>query len=270
MKNHLDPEQIDFYRQNGYIVIDDFLEAAALSEWRSAVEEALNKRDKMKLPDRQWVGHGDDEVYYEKVFTQRLQLWKDNERVRKLMLDERLGKMAAKLAGVDGIRIWHDQALVKPPFGEPTAWHLDVPFWSFSSKQAISIWVALDDITKENGCLYFMPGTQEETSFDNPGITEEIASLFGHYPQFRSRDTVAVTMKAGSCSFHSGSVVHAAGANMTPYPRRAMTCAYMPDGSTFNGQQNILNDREFAQLEVGQVLDDNEKFPLIYSTQVPA
>ena len=36
------------------------------------------------------------------------------------MIDDRLGKMAADLAGVDGIRIWHDQALIKPPWGNPT------------------------------------------------------------------------------------------------------------------------------------------------------
>ena len=49
------------------------------------------------------------------------------------MLDERLGKMAADLAGVEGIRIWHDQALIKEAWANPTAWHLDNPYWSFPS-----------------------------------------------------------------------------------------------------------------------------------------
>ena len=74
------------------------------------------------------------------------------------MLDQRIGKMAAQLAGVDGIRIWHDQALIKRPWANPTAWHLDTPFWSFSDRNAISIWVALDNATLENGCLFFIPG----------------------------------------------------------------------------------------------------------------
>ena len=68
-----------------------------------------------------------------------------HEGMHELMFDARLGEVAGTLAGVDGIRIWHDQALIKPPFGNATAWHLDNPYWSFSSKNSISIWMALDD-----------------------------------------------------------------------------------------------------------------------------
>ena len=46
--------------------------------------------------------------------------------------------------------------------------------------------------------------------------------------------------------------------------RRAMTCGFMPDGSTFNGQQNILTKEQMAQLEIGDVLEDDSQSPLIY------
>ena len=39
--------------------------------------------------------------------------------------------------------------------------HLDVPYWSFTSLHAISVWIALDDATLENGCMYFMPGSHK-------------------------------------------------------------------------------------------------------------
>ena len=266
MKHNLTPQQIQEYRENGFLVIPDFLDSQELAFWREAVDEAVAKRDKQKLPDRVWVGDmEDDEKYYESVFIQRLNLWMDNEKVRKLMLDERLGKMATELAGVDGIRIWHDQALYKPPWGNPTAWHLDTPYWSFTTKDALSIWVALDDVTQDNGCLYFMPGTHKETTFENPGITADMASIFNFYPQLVGREAIPAAMKAGSCSFHNGLAVHAAGANMTPYRRRAMTCAYMPDGSTFNGQRNILSKAQMAALKIGDLLNDDTQNPLIYS-----
>jgi hypothetical protein len=67
--------------------------------------------------------------------------------MKGLIYDERIGKMAAELAGVDGMRVWHDQALIKQAYGNPTGWHLDNPYWSFSSRDAISIWIALDDAT---------------------------------------------------------------------------------------------------------------------------
>lgn len=263
MNSELSPEQIDFYQENGYIVIEDFLTPAELETWRAAVAQAVADRGKVRVPNRADMAIPEDD-YYNYVFVQRVNLWQDNEEMRALMLDRRLGKMAAELAGVEGIRIWHDQALIKQPWANPTGWHLDNPYWSFHSRQAISIWVALDDATLENGCLYFLPGTHKLATFDNVGIGENIGDLFKVYPDWATMQSVAAPMRAGSCSFHNGLIAHGAGANMTPGYRRAMTCAYMPDGSTFNGQQNILTDEQVAQLAVGDVLDDDSQVPLIY------
>jgi ectoine hydroxylase-related dioxygenase (phytanoyl-CoA dioxygenase family) len=183
------------------------------------------------------------------------------------MLDEKLGGMVAALADWEGTRIWHDQALIKRPWANPTSWHLDTPFWSFSDRRALSIWVALDDATFENGCLYFIPGSFHNTTFDNPGIGKNMDAIFDFYPQFIQAKSIAVPMKAGSCSFHNGLTIHGAGANMTNGFRRAMTCAYMPDGAVFNGVKNILSDEQFSKLQVGDLLNDDVQNPLIYSNK---
>ena len=261
MRTALTPEEIRSYRDNGFVVVEDFLDTAELEEWRRCVDEAVAARQKRKTPEGR-MEEGDS--YYDKVFTQRLNLWVDHGGVRRLMLDEGLGGMAAELAGVDGIRIWHDQALIKEPWANPTAWHLDNPYWSFSSRDAISVWVALDDATPHNGCLYFIPGSHKEATYDNVGIGENMAGLFEAYPAWGRRQAAVGEMKAGSCSFHNGLLAHGAGANMTPGRRRAMTCAYMPDGSTFNGQQNILPPDYFASLKEGDALENDEQNPLIY------
>ena len=261
MNHHVSAEEISFYQENGYLVRHDFLTADELELWRENVGEAVAERGDRKLADGRLR---EEDNYYARVFAQRINLWTDHDGMRRLMIDDRLGKMAADLAGVEGIRIWHDQALIKPPWGNPTAWHLDNPYWSFSSPDAISIWVALDDVTKDNGCLYFIPGSHKTATYDNVDIGSNIGGLFDAYPQWGELDAVAVEMKAGSCSFHNGLVAHGAGANMTPRYRRAMTCAYMPDGSTFNGQQNILSPEQVEAYQIGDVLDDDAQSPLIY------
>ena len=262
MKNELSDKQIAQYQRDGALVVEGFLDADELALWRAHVDEAVAQRQDRKMANSDWKS-GDS--YYDRVFTQRLNLWMDHEGMRQLMLDERLGKMAADLAGVEGIRIWHDQALIKEAWANPTAWHLDNPYWSFSSRNAISLWVALDDATLSNGCLYFMPGTHREATFENSGITQEIADLFRVYPQWKERSPMAAPMKAGDCSFHNGLLAHGAGANMTPGRRRAMTCAYMPEGEVFNGQKNVLPDAYMETLSEGDVLDNDEINPLIYS-----
>ena len=269
MNSQLSGSQIDFYKENGYVVIEDFLNAEELEIWRAAVTEAIAQRNGQKMPGKDIkIGEDDginkDADYYNNVFDQLLNLWQTNDKVRELMLDERIGKMAADLSGADGIRIWHDQALIKKPWANPTSWHLDTPFWSFSDRRALSIWVALDDATLENGCLFFIPGSHKQTTFENPGIGKNMGAVFNFYPQFKGAKSVAAPMKAGSCSFHCGLTIHGAHANMTPGFRRAMTCAYMPDGNTFNGEPNILPDDYLAKIKVGDLLNDDEQNPLIY------
>ncbi len=274
MKSKISEEQVEFYQTNGFIVIEDFLSADELEHGRSAVMEAVTERGGKKMPGKDTkVGEDDgineDAEYFGKVFDQLLNLWQTNNKVKELMTDERIGEMAAKLSGADGIRIWHDQALFKRPWANPTAWHLDTPFWSFSDKRALSIWIALDDATLENGCLYFIPGSHKITSFKNSAIGKNMDGIFQVYPQCAKTQPFVAKMKAGSCSFHNGLTIHGAGANMTPGFRRAMTCAYMPEGNAFNGQANILPEEYLKTLKVGDPLNNDEQNPLIYHAAIP-
>ena len=155
-------------------------------------------------------------------------------------------------------------ALFKPPFGNGTAWHLDDPYWSFDSRDAISLWVALDDATLNNGCMYYLPGTHLIATYENAGIGQNMAALFKVYPEWRKIESVACPCPAGSAVFHNGLTAHGAGANMTCHPRRAMTCAYMPDESRFNGKQNVLPQDYLKGLKVGDLLDDPVINPLVW------
>jgi ectoine hydroxylase-related dioxygenase (phytanoyl-CoA dioxygenase family) len=273
MKHQLTKEQIESYRSSGFIVIENFLSEEELEHWRKTVTIAVKERGGIKIPGKEIrIGESDgineDADYFGKVFDQLLNLWQTDEGVKKLMLDERLGQMAAQLAGVDGIRIWHDQALIKRPWANPTSWHLDTPFWSFSDRNAISIWVALDNATLENGCLFFIPGSHKQTNFDKITIGRNMDGIFDVYPQLKNTMPVAAPMKAGSCSFHNGLTVHGANANMTSGFRRAMTCAYMPDGNVFNGEPNILPDAYLEKIKVGDPLNNDEQNPLIYHARI--
>ncbi len=264
MNSNLTSAQIDYYRANGFIGIEDFLDDHEVAHWRHTTQEAVDQRlaEKGALNNQ-----SDPDNYYAQVFTQCLKLADSHAGMHELMFDPRLGGLAARLAGVNGIRIWHDQALFKPPFGNPTAWHLDDPYWSFDSRDSLSIWVALDNATTSNGCLYYIPGSQKTARYENVGIGQNQADLFRIYPEWRSIAPIACPCRAGAAVFHNGLTAHGAGANMTNKPRRAMTCAYMPDGSVFNGKENILPKEYLAHLKVGDVLNDDIINPLIWSSR---
>jgi ectoine hydroxylase-related dioxygenase (phytanoyl-CoA dioxygenase family) len=263
MKTHLTPDQIESYRLNGFLVIEDFLSPEELMELKGAVLDAVARLGDSMVAGGQ-VNWTDNEGYYGKVFTQKLNLWKISETVKSYVAAPALGEMMCELEGVEGLRIWHDQALIKPAWGNPTSWHLDNPYWSFTSSHSLSIWIALEDATYENGCLYFLPGTHKESSGFNPGIGEDVGGLFKSNPKWKDRDAVAAPMRAGSASFHNGLTAHGAGANMTPRTRAAMTCAYMPVGSRFNGEPNILPPDYLASLSEGDELKNDEENPVVF------
>lgn len=270
MNSQLTSTQISSYRENGFLIIEEFLSEIELKNWRRTVSEAVSLRDGKKLPDGSYsstmenpkVLQTEDEI----VFRQRINLWMDHKGVRTLMLDSRLGKMAADLEGIEGIRIWHDQALIKMPWANPTTWHQDNTKWSFVSEHAITIWIALDDITIQNGCMFFLPGSHQKRLEDHPAAGHHVGAMFSTYPELGQMEPVPVVMPAGGCSFHNGLIVHAANANMTPYPRQAFTCAYMPNNSRFNGIPNVLPARILNNIRIGDVLDDEGQNPLIYTT----
>jgi len=262
MRCEVTPEQIALYRAQGFLHLPGFLTPAEVEELKAGVLEAMATMGRRKV-----AGAGanlqEGDSYYDKVFTQRLNLWKISAVVKRYMLNPELGRMLCRLEGVQTMRVWHDQALIKEPFANPTAWHLDNPYWSFYSPHAISIWIALTDATPANGCMYYIPGSQKSVTYDNVGIGENQADLFKVYPHLAELDSVGVPMRAGDCGLHNGLTAHGAGANMTRGRRIAMTCAYMPEGSTFNGQQNVLPDRYFQTLQKGDVLRNDEQNPVV-------
>jgi phytanoyl-CoA hydroxylase len=274
MLTEVTEQQKKSYAEQGFLAVENFLNDEELREWRTAVDHAVEIRGQQRLSFRQAgednspATRSEEQEYYDQVFTQRNNLWQTDEHIRRLLLQPALGRYVADLAGIDGVRIWHDQALIKEPYGNPTAFHLDVPYWSFTSTDAITIWLALDDATIQNGCLYYVPGSHLARKFDNVGITNRIGSLFEIYPEWADVAPVPCPVPAGGALFHNGLIFHGAAANMTPGRRRAMTCAYMPDGAVFNGTRNVLPPEYFATLTIGQVLDNDAQNPLVYSRRL--
>jgi phytanoyl-CoA hydroxylase len=262
MISELTGTQIESYHEHGFLVVEEFLNDDELEMWRQCVEDAVT--DRLGGSVEHLTNQANPQDFYARVFTQCLRLADTNDALRELVYDPRLGKLTNDLVGTEGIRVWHDQALIKPPHGNPTAWHLDVPYWSFDSHDAISFWLALDNATLENGCMWYIPRSHKTARFDNVGIGHNVGELFNVYPEWRDIDPVPVPCPAGSIVWHNGLCAHGAGANMTNKYRRAMTCAFMPDGSCFNGKRNILPQDLFESLEIGDLLANEEQNPLVW------
>ncbi len=72
MRTEVTQAETDFYQQNGFVVLDDFVTAPELETWREAVDDAIENRGKQRILGRSENTSEDD--YYNNVFVQRVNL----------------------------------------------------------------------------------------------------------------------------------------------------------------------------------------------------
>lgn len=266
MNYQANDSQIAEYADQGFAVIRELLDAVMLERWRHAIDSAIEVHLRQENTHHNQRNDRPDD-YYKNVFVQCVNLWKSSEEVKALVLDANFGRLAASLAGTSGVRLYHDHAMVKQPWANPTNFHVDNPGDPFHSHQSIMLWIALDDATLKNGCLYFLPGTHKSSRFDVGGKLSEagIGELLKKFPEWEGIEPQSAEMKAGDGVFISGMVAHGAGPNMTIRPRRAFAMLYMPEDATFNGKKSALPQEVFERLKAGDLLADDEHLPLVFS-----
>jgi ectoine hydroxylase-related dioxygenase (phytanoyl-CoA dioxygenase family) len=231
----LTEQQIETYRQDGFIQLNEVITGTALHQLREAVEEAVRQESAPPDPERR------PKSPYEQLFIQRVNLWRRHEKVRPFVLCRRFANIAARLMGSPA-RIWHDQALFKEPReGVRTPWHQDAHYWPHRTKtRQTTIWIALRDATIHNGCMSFIPGTQTLQTLEPINLIDP-KDIFDLAPQFKGIKPRTCELKAGSCTFHNGLTFHYAGPNRSGQMREAMAIIYMPDGTRFNkSHQHIV------------------------------
>ncbi len=117
------------------------------------------------------------------------------------------------LIGPD-LKIYVDQTLCKPPrVGSAKPPHQDSAYWTnIDPPNLVICWMALDDATKDNGCMRFIPGSHKLGVIEHKRLED-----------FRVEDVnvdyareVAVPLKAGGCSFHHSLAMHRTDANTSP------------------------------------------------------
>jgi ectoine hydroxylase-related dioxygenase (phytanoyl-CoA dioxygenase family) len=240
--------QVKFYEENGYIQLHNVLSAAEVADLRTHVDRAIADVNAKKLN----LGPRTDEGYT-KVFLQMVNVWERYAAIEEYVHNVKIAEIARKLTRSKHVRLWHDQALIKyPKDSKPTAWHQDTVYWPMNEGGGLSCWMALDDVTIDNGCMWFIPGTHKLGPLDPVDLGNASDDAFlGLLPEpYRSRKPVSMEMRAGSCTFHNGLTFHYAGPNVTEKPRRAMVTIFIPAGTTYKKHPHLIGDR--SNLEPGE------------------
>ena len=227
---------IETYQQNGFIRFHSFFSPAEMDDLRAVIDDAIAAhRDRIVGAE----GGGRTSADYERVFNQMVNLWVDSPGARRIAHSRRLAEAGRRLSQARHVRIYHDHAMVKPAGQESkeTNWHQDAPYWPMEPVGSFSAWIAVDDVTVDNGCLHFVPGSHKFGLLEPIRLGVAGESIVDKMRQ-QGHEVAApapMEMKAGGVTFHDGCNFHYAGPNRTDDPRRAFAIIYIPDHVTFTG-----------------------------------
>lgn len=245
-KYDLSKQQIDEYTKNGFIRLPNVLEGEALHYANQVIGEAVKARtepDKRKLEEK---------TQYEQSFMQCGYLAWDFPAVKDFVFGKRFAGIARDLMKVNGIRLWHDQALYKELGGRITDCHQDESYWPIDSKNTTTMWMALVDVPEEKGCMRFVPGSHEWGVQEYVDIFEQ-----PHVPEaVKEENRISLPLNAGDVTYHSGLTFHEAFPNKTNAMREAMTIIYFEDGAKYNSEDERSKDHDSCKgLKHGDLID---------------
>jgi ectoine hydroxylase-related dioxygenase (phytanoyl-CoA dioxygenase family) len=234
------PRQIQEFRETGHVLISNILSPEEIAVYRDIIVDAADtfNTEKRKLEERDTFG---------KAFLQIMNLWRNDERVRKFVMAKRFGRMAATLLGVDNVRIYHDQALFKEPGGGPTPWHQDQFYWPLDTTNTITMWMPLVDVHEDMGILAFASGSHKNGNVFDFIISDESEPDYDRFIRENKFPLVRRPfMRAGDATWHYGHTAHNAPGNSSKTMREIMTVIYMADGARITKPANQwqANDHE--------------------------
>lgn len=205
-------ELVEKYEKEGYLVFPDVLDANLMKEAQAHISWLINKNPDLR-PEQLHTNliHNDP-------------FW------LRLVSDDRMLDIAQSFIGPD-IALFASHYICKPAFtGQPVLWHQDGSYWPLEPMKVITLWLAVDDSTVENGCLRVIPGTHNLTlqemkgSFDVENVlSSEIEKKF-----VDESKAVDLVLKSGSVSIHHPNIIHGSKANLSPNRRAGLTIRYIP------------------------------------------
>lgn len=233
------PEDVAFFQENGYWLSGRVLDEERLERLRAAMDDVYAGRyDTGREP---WMGGwkpGGDPLQIRKTDNAH---WSSTV-LRELATDRTIGAMAACLMQTDQVRLWHDQLLYKPGAGPAAGvrsgnvgWHQDRNYWQCTTPDLVTAWVAFDDVTPANGCMYVVPGSHRWGLVDGNFFDTDLDRLRAQIEAQSGRpfQTVPCVLQAGAVSFHHCLTIHGSGPNTTDRPRRSLVLHLMPEGAHY-------------------------------------
>ncbi len=256
----LSPDELKVYREDGHILLRNVASAEEVAAYRPVVEQVMNE----------WTRKAETQgriETYGTFFQQVTNVWRMNEILRRFVFAKRFARLACELMGVQGVRLYHDQALFKPPGGKATPWHQDQFYWPLDTRHTITMWMPLVDVPEAMGTMRFAAGSHIQGPLVHLSISDSSHAVYEELIATRNFPIVSHALRAGDATFHAGWTVHSTYANTSNNVREVMTVIYYADGTRLRKPESDYQKADMEVFHPGQKPGDiaaSALNPLLY------
>jgi ectoine hydroxylase-related dioxygenase (phytanoyl-CoA dioxygenase family) len=210
------------YCEMGYRLFDSFLLPEAVVHCQAETDRMLGQLQPGRSPEDMISCHHQEPWIF------------------RLASEPKLLDMIERQVGPN-IVLWSSHFLIKPPrTGKLVPWHQDTPYWDLDGQLAGGVWIAFDDVDRENGTMSVLPGWHNKGELprrDSGGMafSEEIQ------PEALPADLetlrVEYRLRAGQMAIHDTMMPHTSTPNSSDRYRRVLVLRYMAADGTIGAKE---------------------------------
>lgn len=265
-------DKVDFYKDNGYLVLPNFYSEKECDDLKNHVSQLLHDCDidsiksiftGVETTDRYFFNSSSNtSFFFEKnafnldgslAFPKELCINKMGHAMHDLdpyfnrfARAPQLAELTSSL-GVKNPLLIQSMYIFKQPFiGSEVTCHQDSTFLISEPNTTIGYWVAIEDATKENGCLWVIPG-EHTTPLKRLYVREGMKTHFVTYDEkpWNLDKLVPLEVKKGTLIVLHGHVPHMSLTNTSAKSRHAFTLHVVDASSDFPDTNWLQRDKSF-------------------------
>ena len=185
-------EQLKQYEEQGYIVFENLFSAEEVDEIRVIID-ALDEESELALREK-----AKDSISAPNKINFTANLNFRSPVIQRFTADQRFVDITTAILGPDTRLYWDQSVYKRPEADRDFPWHQDNGYAPTEPVHYLTCWLALEDATIENGCIWVQPGSHHK------GFVPHIKTDIGWICYYGDIEGIPVELKKGSMvAFHS-------------------------------------------------------------------
>jgi phytanoyl-CoA hydroxylase len=228
-------EQKQHFRERGYFVLPNSFSEEEMDTLTARIDHfAAAHEAQLKEVGREGISRANEIAFTTHLAAQ-------DPEIMRFVAQEKFARLTSELLN-DDISLYWDQAVYKKPeTRREFPWHQDTGYTPTDPAEYITCWLALVDVTIENGCIYVIPGSHQQ------GMIEHKDTEIGKQCYFGSDSGIPVELKKGSMVAFSSLLFHRSGPNTSHGVRKGYVIQYSVAGARHGTTGEPFNNVVIAQ-----------------------